>query len=81
MNAAQRELEELRDRIMDLLKREGRAIHTGEIATRLGALTHQVHGAMHVPLQRGVAWFHSSEGYSLPTPDRVAPLASQDRLC
>jgi hypothetical protein len=81
MNAAQRELEELRDRIMDLLKRESRAMHTGEIAGRLSALTHQVHTAMHVPLQRGVAWFHSSEGYSLPPADRNDAAADQERLC
>lgn len=79
MNSAQ--LEDLRDRIMDLLKREGRAMHTGEIAGRLSALTHQVHTAMHVPLQRGVAWFHSSQGYSLPPANRAVDAAGQETLC
>lgn len=64
------ELDELRARVIALLEQERRALHTGEIAVRLGVATHQVHTAMHVPLQRGQAWFHSSEGYSLPPASR-----------
>jgi hypothetical protein len=62
------QLEALRGRVLDLLKREGHPIHTGEIAARLGVPTHMVHSAMHVPLQRREVWFHSSDGYSLPKP-------------
>lgn len=74
--ADQQALEQLRDRVMQLLERENRAMHTGELAVRLGTVTHQIHTAMHVPLQRGLAWFHSSEGYSLPPRER-APASSE----
>lgn len=66
------DLEALRGRVLQLLQDERRAMHTGEIAARLGVPTHQVQSAMHVPLQRGTAWFHSSEGYSLPPAGRAA---------
>lgn len=63
------ELESLRDRVLQLLEQERRAMHTGEIAGRLGVLTHEVHSAMHTALHRGLAWFRSSEGYGLPVRD------------
>lgn len=82
MTSAPPELETVRDRVFDLLRQEGRAMHTGDIAARLAVPTHLVHTAMHIPLQRGEAWFRSSEGYSLPPREinrRVDP-ESQPRL-
>lgn len=64
------DLDTLRDRALKLLEDERRAMHTGDMATRLGVPTHKVHGAMHVPLMRGRVWFSSSEGYSLAPLDR-----------
>jgi DNA-binding IclR family transcriptional regulator len=59
-------LDALRDRAIDLLSREKRAMHTGELAQMLGVLTHQVHSALHHRLQNGTLWFSSSDGYQLP---------------
>jgi hypothetical protein len=72
----------LRDRVKQLLRAEQRAMHTGDIAARLAVPTHQIHTAMHVPLQRGEVWFRSSEGYSLPKYDQQRPTDSdaQPRL-
>jgi hypothetical protein len=76
------ELDTVRERVMQLLKQEGRAMHTGEIAARLAIPTHQVHSAMHIPLQRREAWFASSKGYSLPPTDprRVVADDSQQTI-
>lgn len=72
---------QLRQQVLDLLRLEGRAIHTGRIATQLGTTTSAVHNVMHHPLQLGQVWFASSEGYSLPTRDTsVPPDESQQRL-
>jgi hypothetical protein len=76
------EIEADRARILDLLRREDRAMPAGEIAARLAIQTHKVLTAMHLPLQRGGAWFHPSDGYSLPptTPQRVVVDEAQPRL-
>jgi hypothetical protein len=68
-------LEETSKRVMELLAAEGRAMHGGDIAARLAVPTHMVHTSMHVPLQRGEAWFHASEGYSLPAREQRQPQA------
>jgi predicted ArsR family transcriptional regulator len=65
------EIETARARVIELLRQERRAMHTGEIAARLGIPTHMVHQAMNVPLQRKDVWFHSSEGYSIPPPATI----------
>ncbi len=68
--------EELRKRIFELLAREGRAVHTGEIANSLQVTPSQVHTAMHHAYQTGKAHFVSSEGWSLPVACR--PESSSD---
>jgi hypothetical protein len=59
------DLEGTRARVIELLRHEGCAMHTGEIAVRIGVPTHLVHTCMHVPLQRFEVGFSSSEGYFL----------------
>lgn len=61
-------VEALRRRILELLARENRAMHTGMIAGALRVLTHQVQTALHHPYQTGKVHFTSSEGWSLAQP-------------
>jgi hypothetical protein len=72
--------EALRQRVIELLTREQRAMHTGELAGLLQVKTHQIQTAMHSAHQTGKVWFVSSEGWSLPPALRSEPVEGQERL-
>jgi hypothetical protein len=55
----------LRQRALERLAQEGRAIHTGTLAAQLGVPTHQVQLALHHPHQTGKVRFTSSDGWEL----------------
>ena len=70
------EPERIRAGVFEILKREGRAMHTGELAALVKATTSEVHTAMHHPHQTGKVHFTSSGGWDLaPT---FTPIESPD---
>lgn len=73
-------LDDIRARAFELLAREGRPMHTGELAAQLQLKTHEIHTAMHHPHQVGKVRFMSSEGWSLPPAPDKARDDKQERL-
>jgi cytidylate kinase len=59
---------EIRERALEILRREKRAIHSGELAQLLQVPTHQVHVVMQQPLVDRAVRFSSSEGWDIVAP-------------